>query len=221
MTLPDPDALFPIRGERHTVFLRPLLARQGGRANVSVGAFSYYSDFDDATRFFGRNVRYDFGRSGARLSIGKFCALAHGATFLMADANHAVSGPSTYPFPLFGGAWEAAMPVEKMPFLVKGDIAVGHDVWFGYESLVMPGVTIGSGAVIGARAVVTADVAPYTIVAGNPARVVRRRFPDDEIERLLALAWWDWPAERIARDVPLLVAEKDLSPLSPLFAGCK
>ena len=139
----------------------------------------------------------------------------------MADANHAIAGPSTYPFPLFGGAWQAALPVEKMPFLVKGDIAVGHDVWFGYESLVMPGVTIGTGAVIGARAVVTADVAPYTIIAGNPARIVRRRFADDEIDRLLALAWWDWPAEKIARNVPLLVAEKDLSPLSPLFAGCK
>jgi virginiamycin A acetyltransferase len=108
-----------------------------------------------------------------------------------------------------------------MPFLRKGDTVVGHDVWFGYESLVMPGVTIGSGAVIGARAVVTADVAPYTIVAGNPARIVRRRFEDDEIERLLALAWWDWSVERIARNVPLLVAEKDLSPLSPLFGGCK
>jgi virginiamycin A acetyltransferase len=124
----------------------------------------------------------------------------------MDDANHALAGPSSFPFAIFGGAWAEALPIEEMPFGRRGDTAIGHDVWLGYESLVMPGVTIGDGAVVAARAVVTRDVPPYAIVAGNPARVVRRRYDEDDVERLRRLAWWDWPAARVTAAIPLLVA---------------
>src|SRR5690606_18944433 len=110
--------------------------------------------------------------------IGRYCALAHGCTIVMDDADHAMTGPTTFPFAIFGGAWSEAMPLNDIPFERKGDTVIGNDVWLGYDSLVMPGVRIGDGAVVAARAVVTRDVPPYAVVAGNPARVVRHRFPD-------------------------------------------
>ncbi len=203
---PDPDALYPIPGHTGTVFLRPLLAQHSEIANVEVGAYSYYSDFEDPCIFFRRNVAYNFGFSGARLEIGRYCQIAHGTTFVMDDANHAVAGPSSFPFTIFGGAWGAAVPLDAVPFMRKGDIRVGHDVWFGYQSLVLPGVSIGTGSIVGARAVVARDVPPYTVVVGNPARVVRRRFDAATVAGLLELAWWDWPAERVAAAIPALMA---------------
>jgi len=203
---PDPDALHPMAGVDSVVFLRPLLETRDPRpTNISVGAFSYYADFNDPTRFFDENVRYHFPFSQARLDIGRFCALAHGTTFIMSDANHVLDGVSTYPFPIFGGAWAEAQPIESTPFPFKGDTVVGSDVWFGYESVVMPGVKIGHGAIIGARAVVSRDVPPYGVVVGNPARLVKRRFDDATIERLLSLTWWNWPDDGLAAAVPLLV----------------
>ena len=201
---PDPRALYPIDGISNTVYLKPLLEGKG-IANITVGEFSYYSDFDDPTGFFERNVLYDFGMKGAALRLGRFCAVAHGTRFIMADANHAMRGPSTYPFPIFGGSWSEALPLEQMPFLDKGSIEVGHDVWFGMESTVMPGITIGNGAVIGAKAVVTRDVPDYGIAVGNPAKIVRQRYSDEEIERLERLAWWDWDPDRLAKAIPVLV----------------
>ena len=206
--IPDPDTLYPVAGFRGTVQLKPLLARRPpavGAHTVDVGAYSYYSDFQDPLAFFERNVCYHFGYAGARLRIGRFCAIAHGTTLMMADANHAMAGPSTFPFPIFGGAWAEAMPMRAMPFPERGDTVVGNDVWLGHECLLMPGVTVGDGAIVAARAVVSRDVPPYAVVAGNPARVVRLRFSDDEIARLLALAWWDWPPEALARALPVVV----------------
>lgn len=204
---PDPDAIHPVPGLPRVVFLKPLLASLGEAApgNVEVGAFTYYDDPDHAEAFFARNVLYNFRGSGTRLVIGKFCAFATGARFMLPDANHAMAGPSTYPFGIIGGAFAEAFPLAEYPWPVKGDTVVGNDVWIGMEALVMPGVRIGHGAVIGARSVVTRDVPDYAVVAGNPARVVKRRYPEDEAARLVALAWWDWPAERIARAVPVLV----------------
>lgn len=205
MASPDDGALFPIPGINNTIFLRPLLAQRPDVRNVEIGRYSYYSEFGDPTKFFDRNLRYNFGFSGARLVIGSFCALAHGTTFLMADANHVLDGPSPFPFPIFGGAWAQSLPVTEMPFPNKGDIQVGHDVWFGYESLVLPGVRIGNGAIIGARAVVSRDVPDYAVVVGNPATIVKYRFEESVIQRFLALGWWDWPDEAMAEAVPLLV----------------
>jgi len=201
---PDPEALYAIPGFRNTVFLKPLLC--GRYRNVSVGEFSYYSDFHDPLPFFERNLRYNFGFSGARFEVGRYCAIAHGATFVMDDANHATVGPSSFPFPVFGGAWADAMAVSDMPIDRRGDIRIGHDVWIGYEALILPGVRIGHGAIVGARAVVSRDVPDYAVVAGNPAQVVRTRFDTDTVARLLSLRWWDWPPSRVAAAVPLLIA---------------
>ncbi|WP_395623685.1 CatB-related O-acetyltransferase [Sphingomonas daechungensis] len=205
--LANPNTLFPFgSGARHTVFLKPLLDEiDPPRPNLSAGDFSYYSDFDDPTQFFIRNVRYDFGFSGARLDIGRYCAFAHDTTFIMSDANHAIAGPSTYPFPVFGGAWSSEIEPRDYPAVNKGSIQVGHDVWCGYKSVIMPGVKIGSGAIVAACAVVSRDVPPYAMVAGNPARVVKMRFEPHDVARLLQIAWWDWPADRVARAVPVLV----------------
>jgi len=203
----DPNVLFPFgTGARHTVFLKPLLDEiHPPRPHLSAGEYSYYSDFDDPTQFFIRNVRYDFGFSGARLDIGKYCAFAHDTTFIMSDANHSVAGPSTYPFPVFGGDWAAKMPARDYPAINKGSIRIGNDVWCGYRSTIMPGVTVESGAIVAACSVVTRDVPAYAMVAGNPARVVKMRFPEPVVARLLEIAWWDWSAERVATAVPLLV----------------
>jgi len=201
---PDPRRLHPIDDLSNTVFLKPLLDSKE-IANVTVGDYSYYSDFDDPSAFFERNVLYNFGMKDVELRFGKFCAIAHGTKFVMADANHAMAGPSTYPFPVFGGSWAEAMPVDEVPFLNKGSIEIGHDVWFGMEATVMPGVSIGNGAVIGTKAVVAGNVPDYSVVVGNPATVVKQRYDDRDIERLNRLAWWDWSEEVLAEAVPVLV----------------
>ncbi len=206
MSLPDPDAIHPLPHLERVVFLKPLLASLGGDApaNVEVGAFTYYDDPEHARAFFARNLLYNFG-GDPRLTIGRFCAIATGARFVFAAANHAMAGPSTYPFAILGGDFAAPLPIEAYPFPQRGDTVIGHDVWIGMEALILPGVRIGHGAVVGARSVVTRDVPDYAVVAGNPARIVRRRYAEDAAARLVALAWWDWPAERIARAIPLLV----------------
>ncbi len=202
----DPNQIQPIAEIPQVVFLKPLLAAKPEVQRVSVGDYSYYSDFEDPLRFFEANVLYNFGYSGLKLVIGKYCAFAHGTRFIMGDANHPMVGPSTYPFPVFGGAWAEPMGVMDMPSGNKADTIIGHDVWLGHECLVMPGVRMGDGAIAGARSVVTRDVPPYAVVAGNPARIVRYRFDEKTVERLQRLAWWDWPAERVAAAVPVLVA---------------
>jgi virginiamycin A acetyltransferase len=206
MSLPDPDAIHPLPNLARVVFLKPLLAALGAEApaNVEVGAFTYYDDPDHARAFFARNLLYNFA-GDTRLRIGRFCAIAAGARFVFAAANHAMAGPSTYPFAILGGDFAAELPIEAYPFPRRGDTVIGHDVWIGMEALILPGVRIGHGAVIGARSVVTRDVPDYAVVAGNPARIVRRRYAEDEAARLVALGWWDWPVERIARAIPLLV----------------
>ncbi|PWS37943.1 acetyltransferase [Falsiroseomonas bella] len=205
MTFPDPDLLHPIQGTTRVVQLRPLIAAQEAVANVAAGRFTYYDDPEHATAFLDRNILYNFGFSGARLEIGSFCAIATGARFVMPDAMHAMEGVSTFPFAILGGAFAEALDLGAYPFPQARDTVVGHDVWIGMEALVMPGLRIGHGAVVAAHAVVTQDVPDYAVVAGNPARVVRRRFTEDEAARLVALAWWDWPLERIAAAIPALV----------------
>ena len=158
-----------------------------------------------ATSFFEDNVRYNYGRRGTRLNIGKYCAIAHGAIFVMADANHSMAGVSTYPFSVFGVEWAANMPLDAVPFPDKGSITIGHDVWIGMEACIMPGVTIGNSAIIGTRALVTKDVPDYAIVAGNPAKLIRPRFQERDIAILNRLKWWDWPHQCVTNAVSLLV----------------
>ena len=197
-TGPDPDTLHPMPGFPRVVALRPLAA---GRGNVSVGPYSYYDDPDDATAFFDRNVLHHFDFVGDNLVIGPFCAFATGCRIVMNGANHAMGGFSTYPFNIFGGGWEAGFDPETWAAENRGDTVIGADVWIGAEAWIMPGITIGPGAIVAAKAVVTRDVAPYTVVAGNPAREVRRRFDPETIAALLDIAWWDWSVDRIGRNL--------------------
>jgi virginiamycin A acetyltransferase len=195
---PSPDTLFPMPGFAQVCFLKNIVTRP----NIEIGDFTYYDDPDGAGNF-ENNVLYHFPFVGDRLVIGKFCAIARGVKFIMNGANHQMNGISTYPFFIFGNGWEGARPAEhELPY--KGDTVIGNDVWIGYDALIQPGVTIGDGAIIAARSVVTADVPPYAIVGGNPARVVRQRFDADSVRRLLALAWWDRPAEWISSHLDLV-----------------
>jgi virginiamycin A acetyltransferase len=172
--------------------------------NIVIGDYTYYDD-PDGPEAFQRNVLYHFPFIGDTLRIGKFCALARGVKFIMNGANHQMDGISTYPFFIFGNGWDSARPAPgELPY--KGDTVIGNDVWIGYDVLVMPGVTIGDGAIVAARSVVTADVPPYTIVGGNPARPVRERFDADTAARLVALAWWDRPVGWITAHLALIRA---------------
>lgn len=195
---PDPMTPYPMPGQRRVGFLKPLLSNP----LIEVGEYTYYDD-PDGPEHFEKNVLYHYDFIGDRLVIGRFCAIAWKTTFIMNGGSHRTAGPSTYPFLIFGGGWAGRFEGE-MEFPHKGDTRVGNDVWLGYDSLVMPGVTIGDGAIVASRAVVTADVPPYAVVAGNPARVVRMRFSGADIETLLRLRWWDWPVEAITRHLPLI-----------------
>ena len=181
--------------EKNTVFLKPLVTS----SKIEVGEFTYYNDTDDPTLFETRNVLYTAGPE--KLIIGKFCAIATGAKFLLSSANHPMLGSTAFPFFIFGGTW-LENTAEFLPRIhSRGNTVIGNDVWIGREAVIMPGVIIGDGAIIAARAVVVSDVDPYTVVGGNPAKHVRERFSDEDIDRLLRLAWWDWPVDVITEHV--------------------
>lgn len=187
-------------GSPQVCFLRSVVKNP----NILIGEYTYYDD-PDGPESFERNVLYHYPFIGDRLVIGRFCAIARGVKFVMNGANHKLTGISTYPFFIFGNGWEAAAPQPgELPH--KGDTVIGNDVWLGYDSIVMPGVTIGNGAVIATRSVVTRDVPSYAVVGGNPARVLRRRFDDATIARLEEIAWWDWPVEKITANVARIAA---------------
>ena len=160
-------------------------------------------DPDDPTGFETRNVLYHYGPE--KLIIGKFCALGEGVRFIMNGANHRMDGPSTFPFPIMGGSWAEHFDlIANLPG--RGDTSVGNDVWFGYRVTVMPGVQIGNGAIIASGSVVVDDVPDYGIVGGNPARLIRRRYSEHDITRLLALAWWNWPRQQITEHIRTLMS---------------
>lgn len=194
---PDPATRHPMGGAPHTVFLKTVITRP----TIEVGDYTYYHDPEHAAEFEERNVLYHFDFIGDRLKIGRFCALATGVCFIMNGANHDLTGVSTYPFNIFANGWETDFDMAGLAAGMRGDTVVGNDVWIGRDATVLPGVTIGDGAIIGAKSVVASDVPPYAVVAGNPARVVRYRFDDAMIATLLETAWWTWPAKRIARNL--------------------
>ena len=196
---PDPANPHPMAGFPQVCFIRNTVRNP----NIVVGDYSYYDDPEDSENF-ERNVLYHFPFIGDKLVIGKFCALARGVKFIMNGANHKLSGVSTYPFQIFGNGWEKVMPQPSdLPY--KGDTVVGNDVWIGYDVLVMPGVHIGNGAIVSSRSVVVGDVPPYTVVGGNPAKPIKARFAAEEVEALQAIAWWDWPIEKVTRHLPAIV----------------
>ena len=172
--------------------------------NIFVGDYTYYDDPVDPTAFERNNVLFNWPEFGDRLIIGKFCSIASGVQFIMGSANHRISSISTYPFHVFGGVWAENTPphLSQLPF--KGDIVIGNDVWIGRKSAVMPGVKVGDGAIIAAYSVVTKDVEPYTLVGGNPAKPIKKRFDDELISLLLSLRWWDFEPEKLADFLPVL-----------------
>lgn len=195
---PDPDARHPLPGYRALSFLRPLAV---GRANLQVGRYSYYDDRDGRGAFFDENVLYHYDFVGDRLVIGDFCAIAHGVRIFMNGGTHAMGGFSTFPFNIFGQGWEQGFDPGTWAREMRGDTVIGPDVWIGNAAVLMPGARIGAGAIIAAHGVVTGEVAPYAVMVGNPAREVRRRFDPETVARLLAVAWWDWPAAKITRNL--------------------
>ncbi len=200
MNGPSPDNPFPMTGFPQVGFLKPLIKNP----NILVGDFSYYDDPEGPEKFESKCVLYHFPFIGDRLVIGKFCALARDVRFIMNGANHQISGISTYPFFIFGNGWEKATPAPGS-FPYKGDTIIGNDVWIGYEALVMPGVKIGDGAIVAARSVVVSDVPAYSIVGGNPAKVIKQRFPNKMANELLAIQWWNWGSEKISRNLPAII----------------
>lgn len=199
MNGPNTHSSHPLVGFPQVCFIKNTV----DNPQIIIGDYTYYDDPEDSENF-ERNVLYLYPFIGDKLIIGKFCAIAKGVTFIMNGANHKISGLSTYPFQIFGYGWEKVMPaLDDLP--LKGDTVVGNDVWLGYESLVMPGVRIGDGAIVAARSVVTSNVPPYAVVGGNPARVIRERFTQETVEKLLAIAWWDWPADKITRNLKHIV----------------
>ncbi len=190
--------IYPRSQGRSTVYLQNVVSDP----SITIGAYTTYDDFVRNPRDFQKNnVLYHYPVNHERLTIGKFCSIACGAKFLFNSANHALDSLSTYPFPIFFEEWGLPVGNVSRAWDNKGDIVVGSDVWIGYEAVILAGVTIGDGAIIGARAVVAGDVPPYTIVGGVPARPIRKRFSGDVIKALLELRWWDWPPERIAANL--------------------
>lgn len=195
--------IYPRPFDNQTVYLKDVVSG----TNIQVGDYTMYNDFvNDPRDFEKNNVLYHYPVNGDRLEIGKFCSIACGAKFLFTSANHALRSLSTYPFPIFFDEWELDAKDIRSAWDNKGDIILGNDVWVGYEAVILSGVTIGDGAIIGTRAVVTKDVPPYTIVGGVPAKPLRRRFDDKTVERLLALRWWDWEEEKIRHHIAAIQA---------------
>ena len=190
--------LYPRTGDTQTIYLKHAITNP----NVIVGDYTMYNDFiNDPTQFEKNNILYHYPINHDRLIIGKFCSIACGAKFLFNSANHTLSSLSTYPFPLFFEEWNIDKKSVTDAWDNKGDIIIGNDVWIGYEAVVLSGVTIGDGAIIGTRAVVTKDVPPYTIVGGVPATPIRKRFSDKTIDMLLQMQWWNWTENRIAANI--------------------
>ncbi|MEQ2594517.1 CatB-related O-acetyltransferase [[Clostridium] symbiosum] len=193
--------IYPRTDDTQTVYLKNVITD----ASIKIGDYTMYNDFVHDPRDFERNnVLYHYPINGNQLKIGKFCSIACGAKFLFTSANHAMNSLSTYPFPIFFEEWGLDVKNITGAWDNKGDIVIGNDVWIGYEAVILSGITIGDGAIIGTRAVVTKDVPPYTIVGGVPAKPIRKRFDDVTIARLLELKWWDWSEERIKANLEII-----------------
>lgn len=194
---PDPNTIHPIPGYENEIYVKPTLTNP----NIEVGEFTYIADSD-----FERHVTHHYPWNGDKLLIGRFCQIAAGVEFVMNGANHQMNAVSTFPFYTLEG-WEMEPPAHSdLP--LKGDTVIGNDVWIGQNAVILPGVRIGDGAIIGASSVVGSDVEPYTIVVGNPARPLRKRFDGELIDLLLRFRWWDRPIDEINGLIPLLTSSE-------------
>lgn len=192
---PNPDNKYPINGYDKEIYIKPTITNP----NIIVGDFTYIADNE-----FESHVTNFYPWSKDKLIIGKFCQIAKGVEFIMNDANHQMNAVSTFPFYTLEG-WNMETPKpEDMPF--KGDTVIGNDVWIGQNATILPGVNIGDGAIIGANATVGSDIEPYTIVAGNPAKPIRKRFDDELISLMLEWKWWDKSIDEINDLIPILTS---------------
>lgn len=191
---PDKNIKFPLENYNRLCFLKNIVKNP----NIIVGDYTYYDDFQSVENF-EKNVKYLFDFVGDKLIIGKFCMIASDVKFIMNGANHLTDALSTYPFTVFENGWENAMDGKNYP--KKGDIKIGNDVWIGYNATIMAGVTIGDGAIIATNSTVIKDVDPDTIVGGNPAKLIKKRFSEDVVTKLLELKWWDWDIEKITKNL--------------------
>ena len=197
--------IYPRTGDKQTVYLNAVIKDP----QIEVGDYTIYNDFvADPLLFEKNNVLYHYPIHREKLIIGKFCSIACGTKFLFNCANHTLKSLSTYTFPLFYEEWELEKSNITTAWDNKGDIVIGNDVWIGYEVVIMAGVHIGDGAIIAARAVVTKDVPPYTIVGGTPAKEIRKRFDAQTIQELLILKWWNWSTDKIRQCLPYIAEGK-------------
>jgi len=195
--MPNNKLLYPRKDDKTMVYLKSCVKSPF----IEVGDYSFYHDFDNPLDFEHKCVLYHYPYvNNDRLIIGKYCSIACGAKFLFNGANHTLGSLSTYPFPVMADEWDLQTPVTNA-WDNKGNIVIGNDVWIGFEAVIMAGVTIGDGAIIASRAVVTKDVPPYSIVGGTPAKLIRKRFTDEQIDKLLRLKWWDWDEEKVRQNI--------------------
>ena len=195
------NKIYPRPHDTQTVFLKDVTTSP----NIEVGDYTIYNDFvNDPRDFEKNNVLYHYPINGDKLKIGKFCSIACGAKFMFTSGNHSMKSLSNYTFPIFFDKWELDAKNIRDAWDNKGDTVIGNDVWIGYEAVIMSGVKIGDGAIIGTRALVTKDIPPYTIVGGVPAKMIRKRFDDETIEKLERIRWWDWDYEKIKRNIPAI-----------------
>lgn len=194
---PDKNITYPLENYKKLCFLKNIITNP----NIIVGDYTYYDDFEDIKNF-ENNVKYLFDFIGDKLIIGKFCMIASGVTFIMNGGNHLTDSISAYPFAIFGNGWEHAMDGKSYPN--KGNTTIGNDVWIGHNATIMPGVYIGDGAIIATNATVTKDVEPYSIVGGNPAKYIKKRFKEDQIKDLIEIKWWDWDIDKITKNIQLI-----------------
>jgi virginiamycin A acetyltransferase len=194
---PDKQTKYPLKNYDRLCFLKNIVKNP----NIIVGDYTYYDDFENVENF-EKNVKYHFDFVNDKLIIGKFCMIASDVKFIMNGANHLTDALTTYPFAIFGNGWEGAMEGKSYP--QKGNIEIGNDVWIGYNATIMAGVKIGDGAIIATNSTVVKDVAPYSIVGGNPAQEIKKRFSTEKIEKLLELEWWNWEIEKITANVSYL-----------------
>ncbi len=197
MEAPNKNEKFPLGEVKELGYLKNFITNP----QIEVGDYTYYHDFENVENF-QKNVKYLFEHSGDKLIIGKFCMIASDVTFIMNGSNHLTDSISTYPFAVFGKSWSNAMDGKVYP--QKGNTIIGNDVWIGYGATIMPGITIGDGAIIATKSVVVKNVEPYSVVGGNPAKEIKKRFSEEEVKSLLDLAWWNWPVDKISKHVQLL-----------------
>ena len=198
MTIPNSNEVYPRIDDYQTIYLKSVITRD----NIEVGDYTIYNDFyNDPINFEKNNVLYQYPVNNDKLIIGKFCSIACKAKFLMTSGNHTMKSLATYTFPIFYEEWGLDVNKVTDAWDNKGDIVIGNDVWIGYDSIIMSGVKIGDGAIIGTRAIVTNDVPPYTIVGGVPAKVIKKRFSDNVILKLLNIKWWNWSYKKIQENI--------------------